>query len=69
MCYISIQMEEIRKYTTILIKRRVSGEPGPPTMIKSGELAMDETTNTLYIGTTNTTNISGENTVTDLGKF
>ena len=62
-------MEEIRKYATILIKRRISGEPGPPTMLKSGELAMNETTSTLYIGTTNVTDLSGENTVTDLGKF
>ena len=43
-------MEENRKYTTILIKRRVSGEAGPPSMLTHGELAFNETNQTLYIG-------------------
>ena len=46
-------MEENRKYTTILIKRRVSGEPGPPSMLNHGELAFNEVSNTLHIGTNN----------------
>jgi hypothetical protein len=56
-------------YTTILIKRRVSGDPGPPPMLQHGELAVNEVGSTLYIGTTNTENLSGENFVTDMGKF
>jgi len=45
-------MEEPKRiYTTILIKRRISGEPGPPKMLQHGELAMNEAGNTLYIGT------------------
>jgi len=62
-------MEQQRIYTTILIKRRVSGEAGPPPMLQSGEMAMNEVNNTLYIGTTNTDNLSGENIVTDMGNF
>jgi hypothetical protein len=46
--------EPKRTYTTILIKRRISGEPGPPKMLQHGELAFNEVNNTLYIGTTNT---------------
>ncbi len=51
-------MEEKRIHTTILIKRRTSGTPGPPTSLKSGELAVNEVDNTLYIGTT-TNSLSG----------
>ena len=47
-------MEEPQKiYTTILIKRRISGEPGPPKMLQHGELAFNEVGNTLYIQTNN----------------
>ena len=50
-------MEENRIYSTILIKRRVSGEPGPPSMLTHGELAFNETNQTLYIGS-NTPSLS-----------
>jgi len=43
-------MEEKRIYNTILIKRRVRGEAGPPQMLNKGELAFNETNQTLYIG-------------------
>jgi hypothetical protein len=43
-------MEEQRIYSTILIKRRVKGEAGPPPMLGKGELAFNETNQTLYIG-------------------
>lgn len=61
-------MEPQRKYCTILIKRRVSGNPGPPPMLLPGELAVNEVDNTLYVGGTETENLSG-NTITDLGTF
>ena len=32
------------------IKRRLAGDPGPPTQLQSGELAFNEVDNTLYIG-------------------
>lgn len=51
-------MEERRVYTTILIKRRVSGEAGPPSMLGKGELAFNETNQTLYIGS-NTPSLTG----------
>lgn len=44
-------MEEKRLYTTILIKRRVSGEPGPPESLAPGQLAFNEASNTMYIET------------------
>ena len=44
-------MEEPKRiYTTILIKRRVKGEAGPPSNLGKGELAFNETNQTLYIG-------------------
>ena len=46
--------EEKRIHTTILIKRRISGEPGPPEYLAPGELAFNESSNTLNIGTLNT---------------
>lgn len=46
-------MEEKRIPATILIKRRISGEPGPPASLAPGELAFNEVNNTAYIGTTN----------------
>ena len=51
-------MEEKRIHTTILIKRRISGEPGPPASLAPGELAFNEVNNTAYIGTT-ITSLSG----------
>ena len=38
---------------TILIKRRVSGDPGPPSSLAHGELAFNEVSNILHIGTNN----------------
>jgi hypothetical protein len=43
-------MEEKRIYSTILIKRRVSGEAGPPPILNRGELAFNENDQTFYIG-------------------
>jgi len=54
-------MEEKRIHTTILIKRRISGEPGPPTSLAPGELAFNEVNNTLFISTTNDA-LSGNDT-------
>ena len=61
-------MEQERRYCTILIKRRISGEPGPPPMLHPGELAVNEAGGTLYIGTSQSENLSG-NTITDMGTF
>lgn len=36
---------------TIRIKRRLEGEPGPPTNLSEGELAFNEVEEVLYIGT------------------
>jgi len=60
-------MEEKKIHTTILIKRRVSGDPGPPTSLAQGELAFNEVNNTLFIGTTNDA-LSGNDT-SDPGLF
>ena len=57
-------MEEKRIYTTILIKRRVSGEPGPPSSLVHGELAFNEVNNTLYVETE-----TSSTSATDLGTF
>ena len=46
-------MEPQRKACTILIKRRVSGEPGPPASLEHGELAFNEVNNSLYVNTNN----------------
>ena len=61
-------MEEKRIHTTILIKRRISGDPGPPTSLAPGELAFNEVNNTLFIGTNNNTSLSGAEP-TDPGLF
>lgn len=61
-------MEEQRRYCTILIKRRISGEPGPPASLAYGELAVNEVNSTLYIGTT-TSEVSSEGGVVDMGNF
>lgn len=36
--------------TIIRIKRRLSGEAGPPPLLQEGELAYNEVDDTLYIG-------------------
>lgn len=61
-------MDEQKHYVTIKIKRRTTGEPGPPPFLAHGELAFNEVNNSLYIGTTTSENLSG-NSVTDLGTF
>lgn len=61
-------MEPQRKYCTILIKRRISGLPGPPELLNSGELAINEPEQIMYIGTS-TSELTGENAITDLGTF
>ena len=43
--------DENRQYTTILIKRRVAGNPGPPEFLQAGEMAFNEEDGKLYIGT------------------
>jgi hypothetical protein len=60
-------MEEQKRYVTIKIKRRVSGQPGPPTFLAPGELAVNEVDNAIYIGT-NTSNLSASQTI-DHGTF
>ena len=45
---------------TILIKRRISGDPGPPSSLAHGELAFNEVSNTLHIGT-NSPSLSSNN--------
>ena len=57
-------MEPQKKHCTILIKRRVSGDPGPPASLAHGELAFNEVDNSLYIQTDNPSVSS-----TDLGTF
>jgi len=57
-------MEEKRLYSTILIKRRTHGDPGPPSSLSHGELAFNEVSDTLHIGTNNTSLSS-----TDPGTF
>ena len=57
-------MEPQRKACTILIKRRVSGEPGPPPFLEHGELAFNEVNNALYINSNNPSL-----SATDLGTF
>ena len=44
-------MEEKGIHTTILIKRRITGEPGPPESLTPGQLAFNEASNTMYIET------------------
>lgn len=61
-------MEPPRKYCTILIKRRVSGDPGPPPMLLPGELAANEVDNVLYTTSTSSEGLSGD-TITDMGTF
>jgi hypothetical protein len=54
-------MEQQRIPCTILIKRRVSGDPGPPSSLQSGELAFNEPSPSLFIGTTQSELLSSEN--------
>jgi hypothetical protein len=42
-------MELQKKACTILIKRRISGDPGPPSSLAHGELAFNEVDSALYI--------------------
>ena len=53
-------MEDSTKHVTIKIKRRVTGEPGPPPSLAHGELAFNEVNNTLYVGSTQTQSVSAE---------
>jgi hypothetical protein len=46
--------------TIIRIKRRLSGEAGPPPLLQEGELAYNEVDDTLYIGVS-TPSLSGDN--------
>lgn len=61
-------MEEKIIPCIIKIKRRVSGEAGPPPTLTWGEMGMNEVDQTLYIGTTNNQEISANNT-DDFGFF
>jgi len=61
-------MEQQRIPCTILIKRRVSGEPGPPPMLQHGELAINEVDDSVYIGATSSESLSSFEIV-DLGNF
>ena len=53
-------MEQGKINSTILIKRKVDGEPGPPKNLKHGELAFDETGFTLYYQISSTKSIINE---------
>lgn len=53
-------MEKEIKNCRILIKRRVAGEAGPPPTLSWGEIALNETNQTLYIGTTESPKTSHE---------
>jgi hypothetical protein len=62
-------MEEKKIYTTICIKRRLSGDPGPPPSLLPGELAVHEVGNKLYVGvSTDVLNLSS-GIVIDQGTF
>jgi hypothetical protein len=53
-------MEDPTQHVTIKIKRRTSGEPGPPPSLAHGELAFNEVSNTLFIGSTQTKSVSSQ---------
>jgi hypothetical protein len=53
-------MDDPKKYVTIKIKRRTSGDPGPPPSLAHGELAFNEVDNTLIIGTTQIESLSSD---------
>ncbi len=53
-------MEQQRIPCTILIKRRLSGDPGPPDFLNIGELAFNEADETLSIGTTEQPSLSSD---------
>lgn len=57
-------MELQKKHCTILIKRRVSGDAGPPASLAHGELAFNEVDNSLYLQNNNPSL-----STTDLGTF
>lgn len=60
-------MEEKIIPCVIKIKRRVSGEAGPPPTLSWGEMAMNEVNQTLYIGTKSQE--TSANSTTDFGFF
>jgi hypothetical protein len=45
---------------TLLIKRRVSGEPGPPEFLQPGELAFNEVSSVFSVGVTASNSLSSE---------
>jgi hypothetical protein len=45
---------------TFQIKRRLAGDPGPPDVLQTGELAFNEVEDTLYIGVESLSTTSGE---------
>lgn len=47
-----------KKFATIKIKRRISGEPGPPTFLQPGELAFNESDDALFVGSTQTESLT-----------
>lgn len=47
-----------RKFVTIKIKRRISGEPGPPSFLQNGELAFNENDGVLFTQTTETKSLT-----------
>ncbi len=49
------------------IKRRLAGDPGPPSTLQIGELAFNEVDNTLYYGRSQP--ISGETTNTSVSSL
>jgi hypothetical protein len=53
-------MEPQRTPCTILIKRRLVGDPGPPDFLNVGELAFNEGDGTLSIGTTDQPSLSSD---------
>jgi hypothetical protein len=53
-------MEPQKIPCTLLIKRRVSGQPGPPENLQPGELAFNEVSSVFHIGTTTSNSLSSE---------
>lgn len=48
------------------IKRRLAGDPGPPAVLQTGELAFNEVDNTLYIGVEALSTTSGQPSGTEV---
>lgn len=53
-------MEQPKQPCRILIKRRLTGPPGPPEKLEVGELAFNYTNETLNIGMSSTPQDMGE---------